>query len=113
MEEIWKDVPGYEGLYQVSNMGRVKSLERRVPNRVGSRIVKERVLKTFTPDDGYPKVTLSNVNQVSVKVNRLVAMAFLEHKPCGFNKVVTHKNHDTSDCRLENLVILTLSDNNG
>jgi len=46
MTEVWKDIKGYEGLYQVSNRGRVKSLERTVSARSGSkRIIRERILK--------------------------------------------------------------------
>ena len=45
MDEIWKDIEGYEGLYQVSNLGRVKSLKRQVVDTVGFRIVPESYLR--------------------------------------------------------------------
>ena len=44
-EEVWKDIPGYEGLYQVSNMGRVKGLPRKVNNHTGFIQLKERFLE--------------------------------------------------------------------
>lgn len=43
MKEIWKDIKGYEGLYQISNLGRVKSLQRKVKNKNGYRIIKEKI----------------------------------------------------------------------
>ena len=44
-QEIWKDIKGYEGLYQVSNMGRIKSLKRKVKNKNGYRIANEKIIK--------------------------------------------------------------------
>lgn len=58
-EEVWRDIEGYEGLYQVSDQGRVKSLERKVRHwRGGERIQKERILKPGVTQDGYLKVGL-------------------------------------------------------
>lgn len=54
MIEVWKDVEGYEGLYQISNMGRVKSL----PKICGVRSSKEKILRTFRNHSGYELVTL-------------------------------------------------------
>ena len=47
MEEIWKDVKGFKGIYQVSNLGRVKSLKRVVRDNRGYRTVRERILKNI------------------------------------------------------------------
>ena len=59
MSEEWRDIEGYEGLYQVSSMGRVKSLERNIPHWCGGeRIQKERILKPVVRGDGYLKVDL-------------------------------------------------------
>lgn len=90
MEEIWKDVVGYEGLYQVSNLGRVKSLFRIITQNNGQgviykRSVKERILKQFLNHMGYYVVMLAKdgVNK-TLRVSRLVGMAFLpnpENKP--------------------------------
>ena len=80
MQEIWKDIEGYEGLYQVSNKGRVKSLSRLVV-RVGkpNYITKEKILKcSELKGTGYPAVSLgSNNNFKSMLVHRLVAQAFI------------------------------------
>ena len=78
-QEVWKDVKNYEGLYQVSNLGNVKSL----------RFNKERILKTSLSGIGYHKVSLCDVGLVKThKIHKLVAIAFLDHTPCGFELVV-------------------------
>ena len=57
--EIWKDIEGYEGLYQVSNEGRVKSLKGTVVNNVGkSQLIRERILRCGSDKDGYLQVCL-------------------------------------------------------
>jgi hypothetical protein len=78
-EEIWKDIEGYEGYYQVSNMGRVKSLAREVICNNGIRILKEKIRKQHTNRHlGYNYVMLSKDNkQINYRVHRLVADAFI------------------------------------
>ena len=78
IQEIWKDIPNYEGYYQVSNLGNVKSLARF--NNLGKR-VKERVLKNLvTTTKGYLVVRLSKIGLVKTKqIHQLVAEAFLNH----------------------------------
>lgn len=80
--EIWKDVPGYSGLYQVSNLGRVKSLARTKPGKHGSFVpVRERILKHNLDKDGYCIVLLCKTAKEHrhFRVHRLVAMAFLNN----------------------------------
>lgn len=107
MEEVFKDIPGYEGIYQVSNLGRVKSLAREI-KRKGISFCKEKMLKPGK-NARYLFVVLSNGNIVKIKkVHQLVAMAFLGHKPDGTHKlVVDHINNNPLDNRLENLQIVT------
>lgn len=78
MEEIWRNIEGYEGLYQVSNMGRVRSLDRWVDNKGNSkRLIKGKILKTVG-NNGYQHVLLcKNGKGKWFYVHRLVAMAFL------------------------------------
>lgn len=63
MEEIWKDIKGYEGLYKVSNLGNIKSLRRKTISRNGKTIYNktenERILKTSSDNKGYVVVSLS------------------------------------------------------
>ena len=102
--EIWKDIEGYESLYQVSNMGRVKALNY---NRSG----KEKIMKQSFEKDGYLRVGLTKDRKIkTIKVHRLVATTFIENigdKPC-----VDHKNTIRYDNRVENLRFVTHKENN-
>lgn len=112
MTEIWKDIKDYEGLYQVSNLGRVKSLDHYVKHPKGSlRLIKERILKPFLQKTGYLIVTLSKNNiKTSYNVHRLVAEAFV-YNP--YNKMcINHLNKNRTDNRADNLEWCTYKENN-
>lgn len=80
MEEIWKDVVGYEGLYQVSSYGRIKSLDRTVTNGNVSYCKKGRLLSFSNNGTGYLFVNLSkNGNKKREYVHRIVAKMFIEN----------------------------------
>ena len=102
--ENWKDIKGYEGFYQVSNLGRVKSLERDVYNYRGTLInhIEEKILASSLDRYGYQCVNLyKNGEGKKMRVHRLVAEAFIpnpENKP-----MVNHKNEVKSDNFVENL----------
>lgn len=86
MEEIWKDIKGYEGWYQVSNLGRIKSLARTFVRKNGTSFkVRERILKCALDHGGYPYVTLIKLKErYNKSIHRLVAQAFIpnpENKP--------------------------------
>ena len=111
MQEIWKDIKGYEGYYQVSNLSRVKSLGRIIfkKNNV-EQIVNETILNPYKIKIGYLMVTLrKNGPKKHFKVHRLVAIAFI---PNPLNKpTINHKNGIKDDNRLENLEWATYSEN--
>lgn len=105
--EIWKDIPGYEEYYQVSNLGRVKSF----------KLKKITILKQYKNTNNYLVVTLHNkkkhFNPKKISVHLLVAMAFLNHKPNKTNEIVVdHINNIRFDNRLENLQLITNRENN-
>ena len=104
MEEIWKDIPNYEGRYQISNQGRLKSLGNNKQRR-------EKIMKTSSTN-GYLSCTLMvNNKKQYFCIHQLVAMAFLNFKRCGHKYEIDHINNIKSDNRLENLQILTHKDN--
>lgn len=113
MTEIWNDIPGYEGRYQVSNLGRVKSLPRQRPGRKNKH---GQVTSCSLPGcirsvalryvGGYPCVTLG---RKSLHVHRLVALAFHpnpDNKPC-----VNHKDGNKENNHSDNLEWCTKSEN--
>jgi len=101
MQEIWKDVNGYEGLYQVSNLGRVESLQRDV-----NLILKPRLRR-----DGYLIVSLSKNGKVKSKpIHRLVATAFIPNPDN--KKTVNHKDGNKLNNHVTNLEWNTSSENN-
>jgi len=112
--EIWKDIPYYEGYYQVSNFGRVKSLSRKIWNGSGYFKSKEKILKQSKNSEGYLMVSLSrNSILKSYKIHVLVAICFLNHKQKGSTKykVVDHKDNIRYNNRFDNLQIISQSEN--
>lgn len=103
MKEIWEDVKEYEGFYQVSNLGNVKSLNRLVLLYNGGQYTRKgQKLKLLLSKDGYYQVhLLRNGIAKTVKVHRLVASAFIPN-PNNFAEV-NHKNEIKTDNRVENL----------
>lgn len=108
--EIWRDIEGYIGLYQVSNRGNVKSMARSVKVRSnGSKYNKSRILKQNNTR-GYTQVGLSKKgNAKSYRIHRLVANAFIENPDQ--KKEVNHINEIRNDNRVENLEWCTRIEN--
>ena len=93
MKEIWVDVKGYEGLYQISNIGRVKSYHY---DKNG------KILKLQINEDGYYKVTLNkNKNKKTYSVHRLVAIHFIDN-PNNYSEI-NHKDENKQNNNFENL----------
>ena len=110
--EIWKDIKGYEGKYQISSFGRVKSLPRKTNNRNGSYTTKERILKAGLSGCGYLTTALSKDGKCKTfKIHQLVAIVFLNHNPCGHNLVIDHLDNNPKNNRVDNLEIVTAREN--
>lgn len=110
MEEIWKDIPGYEGYYQVSTFGNVRSLDRIVKGRWGKRLQHGSMMKLSEDFDGYLGVGLTkDGKQRGYRVNRLVAMTFIPN-PDNL-PIVHHKDNNTKNNRVDNLEWATVQYN--
>ena len=98
MMEIWKDIPGYEGYYQVSNIGRVRNSEQ------------GHLLQPNKKRTGYIQVTLSRQGIArTYRLHRIVAQTFIPN--LGNKPYINHKNGDKSNNRVENLEWCTPSEN--
>ncbi len=98
IEEIWKDIKGYEGHYQASTLGKIRSLKNNITLKPGACF------------GGYLKVSLSKENRVwNVKVHRIIALTFLPIKSS--ENIVNHINGDRLDNSISNLEWCTPSHN--
>ncbi|EJD0489927.1 NUMOD4 motif-containing HNH endonuclease [Salmonella enterica] len=111
MSEIWKPAPGFEDRYEVSNQGRVRSIDRRVRlvahGKETTRFAKGQLLRAGTCRSGHLSVALGKGN--SRMVHQLVLEAFVGPRPAG--QEVLHLNHNPKDNRLSNLKYGTRSEN--
>ena len=112
MKEIWKDIKDYEGLYQVSNLGKVKSLAKKHKiNNNSFYLLKEKILKSMKDKNGYNYVHLSKNNISKRKsLHKLVAEAFISNPhnlPC-----INHKDENKQNNCVNNLEWCTYSYNN-
>lgn len=98
LEETWKDIVGYENKYQVSNLGRIKTIPHYVSNHTGQILLKEHISKGYKTKKGYLCIELKGK---SLRVHRLVATAFLP-KVKGKNQV-NHIDGNKQNNRIDNL----------
>ena len=116
MEEIWKPIPGYEGLYEASTSGRIRSAEGKTTSsaRFQKRVWKQRILKPKIATNAYgrtdERVSLwKDGEEKTLLVSRLIAMTFY---PMPYDKLtVNHINGNPMDNRIENLEWVTLKEN--
>lgn len=110
-KEIWKNISGWEGYYQISNLGRVRSLDRLIVNSIGRKyFLKGIVLKNITPKNHYPYVCLrKNGLNIPQSIHRLIAEYFIpnpENKP-----QVNHKDGNKHNYNIKNLEWSTAKEN--
>lgn len=112
MIEIWKDIEGYEGLYQVSNLGRVKTLKKEwLAHHTAILTHEEKIIKPYPSHNGYLRVALSKDNKYhKFPVHRLVANAFIGKQPTP-QHTINHKDFDRQNNRVDNLEWLTQKEN--
>lgn len=112
-EEVWKDIEGYEGFYQVSNKGRVKSLDRTIVHKNGKHFfLKGKILRSRPDKDGYQLVTLYRNNKKDDrKVHRLVAEAFIKNDDTKNKTQVNHIDESKDNNNVNNLEWISQENN--
>ena len=110
-KEIWKSVPGYEGYYEASTLGNIKSVTREVNNSVGTFIKPSVILKPSMQNNGYYRVVLTKDKKHKyMLVHRIVALTFIDNP---LNKpIVNHKDEDKQNNCVDNLEWFTKKENN-
>lgn len=102
MDEIWKPVVGYEGLYEVSNLGHVDQCARIVPQKGGTNRIERVRVKTHVDFYGYERVSLTKDKiQKIIQVHRVVANSFIENSTS--YPMINHKDEDKLNNTAENL----------
>jgi hypothetical protein len=112
--EVWKDIPNYEGFYQVSNFGNVKSLERDIYNKNGNLHYRQKQkLLSLNISYHYQKVNLhKDFNSKKYYVHHLVSIVFLNHIPnCSTKLVIDHIDGDKFNNNVNNLQVVSQSIN--
>lgn len=106
MVEIWKEIPGWEQYYEVSNFGKIKSKDKNISNGRSKRFMPSKLMKFWIDQKGYSKVYLRNPKKF-VYVHRIVALAFLGES----NLQVNHIDGNKSNNNITNLEYLTCKEN--
>lgn len=110
-KEIWKSVPGYEGYYEASTLGNVRTVTRESHNSVGTFIRKSVILKPSMQNNGYYRVMLTKDKKHKyMLVHRIIALTFIDNP---LNKpIVNHKDENKHNNCVDNLEWFTTKENN-
>lgn len=113
MIEVWKDIKGYKGLYQISNLGRVKSLPKKRKNKSGTySLYKEKIIKgnNCKGNSGRSRIFLYiNGKRKQIKIHHLVALHFIAGYEA--NKTVNHIDGNRLNNHMDNLEWITKEEN--
>lgn len=112
-KEIWKEVPGYEGFYEVSNKGIVRSLDRFVNFKNSKKLCKGKIRAMTINSWGYYTLGLTKEGkETKFQVHQLVAMAFLNYIRGVPDSVIDHIDRNTLNNNVENLRVVSVRENN-
>ena len=113
MQEVWKPVVGYEGIYEITNTGKVYSLPKKwIGAKECIRSHNGKYLSVQKSTAGYFRVLLSKDGISKTReIHQLVAEAFLNHTPCGYKLVVDHIDNDKTNNKVCNLQLITQREN--
>lgn len=109
MKEQWKDIKGYEGLYQVSNLGRIKSF-RAYNSYTKKYYYREKILKNKIDTNGYPMICLCKDNKKYIRIHKLVAETFIPN--INNYPIINHKDENKQNNNVNNLEWCTYLYNN-
>lgn len=112
MQEVWKDVKGFEKFYQISNFGNVRSKDRYKRNNKGESLLKGKILKLHPNSKGYLRIMLNDGQvQKYYFIHRLVALHFVDNLNPEINTVVNHLDNNFLNNKADNLEWTTLKGN--
>lgn len=111
MQETWKDIPNYEGLYQASNLGRIKGLRRYKQNHSKLQLVEEKIIKQYVnKHNGYVYAVLcKDGKEKNCRVHKLIATAFIPNPEN--KKTINHIDGNKANNRVDNLEWATNQEN--
>lgn len=108
--EMWKDVEGFEGVYQISNFGSLRSLDRKVRSKGGQRTVRGQMLKPmYTPKGYLNKIVVKDGEPIALFIHTLVAKHFIGIRPDGL--VIDHIDRNPRNNHVSNLRYVTSAEN--
>ena len=111
-KEIWKPIKGYENLYEISSLGRVKSIDREVSRSNHKYKVKGKILKATRAKNGYLVCNLYRSSKPKTfYVHKLVAVNFLNHVPKGYEIVIDHIDNSPINNMLDNIQVISHREN--